>query len=174
MKFLKNNLKVIIAFIVGVILAGGIVYAATSAKDVTYTTSKNGEIKNVEEALNDLYNKKTSAVLLWTNENPTSDFSPSTIALDLTAYDYIIIDGAYNTTNVGEKNRTLVKKGTSQYIPVGTFYNSNMDISVAQVRQVTVTNNGVTFSKQYDYNSRNNPALGIPYHIWGLKLNDIV
>lgn len=50
MKFLKNNLKIIIAFIVGVILAGGIVYAATSAEQIDYTTDKNSEIKNVKEA----------------------------------------------------------------------------------------------------------------------------
>lgn len=55
MKFLKNNLKVIIAFIIGLILAGGIVYAATSANQVIYTTTKNAEIQNVEDALNDLY-----------------------------------------------------------------------------------------------------------------------
>ena len=60
MKFLKNNLKVIIAFILGATVAGGIVYAATSASEVTYSTSKNAEIKNVEQALNDLYAKSTT------------------------------------------------------------------------------------------------------------------
>ena len=58
MKFLKNNIKVVIAFILGLILAGGIVYAATTARDVSYTTAKNENIKNVEEALNDLYSKR--------------------------------------------------------------------------------------------------------------------
>lgn len=57
MKFLKSNLKVIIGFIVGAILTGGIVYAATSANQVAYTTSKNSEINSVADALNDLYNK---------------------------------------------------------------------------------------------------------------------
>ena len=54
MKFLKNNLKVIIAFIIGIILASSVaVYAATiNAKDVDY---KDG--KTVEYALNDLYSK---------------------------------------------------------------------------------------------------------------------
>lgn len=60
MRFIKNNLKVIIAFIVGVILAGGIVYATTSASQVSYTTDKNLEINTVAEALNDLYNKQIS------------------------------------------------------------------------------------------------------------------
>ena len=59
MKFLKNNLKLIIGFIIGVILTGGIVYATVvaSADEVTYTTDKNAEIKNVAEALEDLYRK---------------------------------------------------------------------------------------------------------------------
>lgn len=63
MKFLKNNLKVIIAFIVGVILAGGIVYAAVvSASEVSYTTAKNANITNVQEALNDLYSKNNVTI----------------------------------------------------------------------------------------------------------------
>lgn len=49
-KILKK--EVIIAFIFGVIIAGGVVYAATSASQITY---KNG--KTVEQALNELYNK---------------------------------------------------------------------------------------------------------------------
>lgn len=58
MNFLKKYIKVIIGFIVGVILAGGIVYAATTASQVTYTTDKNAEIQYVSDALNDLYASK--------------------------------------------------------------------------------------------------------------------
>ena len=58
MKFLKNNLKLIIGLIVGAILAGGIVYAAISAREVTYTTSKNAQVQTVADALNDLYKNK--------------------------------------------------------------------------------------------------------------------
>ena len=50
MLFLKKNLKVIIAFIFGIVLTSGVLYATISAKGITY---KNG--KNVEDALNDLY-----------------------------------------------------------------------------------------------------------------------
>ena len=65
MKILKNNLKVIIAFIVGVILAGGIVYAAVvSASEVSYTTAKNANITNVQEALNDLYSKNQNNITI--------------------------------------------------------------------------------------------------------------
>ena len=57
MKFLKNNFKIIIAFVLGVILTGGIVYAAVTASEIDYTTAKNSSVKNVEQALNDLYSK---------------------------------------------------------------------------------------------------------------------
>ena len=63
MKFCRNNVKVIIGFIVGVVLAGGIVYAAvTSADEISYMTEKNEEINNVQEALNDLYSKKQDTI----------------------------------------------------------------------------------------------------------------
>ena len=60
MKFLRNNLKVIIAFIIGVLIASGITVYATSyfASNVTYK-----EGKSVEFALNDLYEKTNSAVV---------------------------------------------------------------------------------------------------------------
>lgn len=78
MKFLKNNLKLIIAFILGVILTGGIVYAAVSAREVSYTTDKNINIKNVAEALNDLYNKKTQKVIIG------SEYSNNSHEFDVT------------------------------------------------------------------------------------------
>ena len=60
---MKNKKSIIISFIVGVIISGGIVYAAVSAGQIDYTTSKNVNITNVEEALNDLYKSKKNAKL---------------------------------------------------------------------------------------------------------------
>lgn len=65
MKFIKNNLKVIIAFVLGAILTGGIVYAAVSASEVSYTTNKNANVKSVEDALNDLYAKTKEDNMEW-------------------------------------------------------------------------------------------------------------
>lgn len=58
MKFLKNNLKVIIGFIVGLILASSITVYAYSyfSSDIVYTR-EGTEIENVSQALNDLYEK---------------------------------------------------------------------------------------------------------------------
>ena len=60
MSFIKIKIRkdTIIAFVIGIILASSVaVYATVTASGVTYTTAKNENIKNVGEALNDLYAK---------------------------------------------------------------------------------------------------------------------
>ena len=57
---IKRNVKVIIAFIIGAILFGciGTVIATNIASSsVNYTTSKNANVENVEDALDDLYDQ---------------------------------------------------------------------------------------------------------------------
>ena len=93
MKILKNNLKVIIAFIFGLILAGGIVYAATSADKVTYTTTKNSEIQTVEEALNDLYN--TQKNMLNGNKIIAIDTEDNVSSVSCSVGDYFFLHNIY-------------------------------------------------------------------------------
>lgn len=65
MNVLKNNIKLIILIIILIIISSGISVFATStyfANQVNYTTSKNGEIKTVADALNDLYSNKTIGI----------------------------------------------------------------------------------------------------------------
>ena len=95
MKFLRNNLKVVIAFILGLILAGGIVYAATvAANEIDYTTAKNSSVKNVEQALNDLYANRDAG-------NPNSvtlvenyDYAHPSINFSVGDYKYFILTNA--------------------------------------------------------------------------------
>jgi len=59
-KLFKNNIKVIIALILGLVIAGSVgVYAyVISASDVSYDNSTSGlEADNVKDALDDLYSK---------------------------------------------------------------------------------------------------------------------
>ena len=58
MKFLKNNLKLIIGLMVGAILASTITVYAYSyfAKDISYTKPGTNTAISVETALNELYN----------------------------------------------------------------------------------------------------------------------
>ena len=75
MKFLKNNFKLIIGFIIGIILASGVVYAVTSANQVSYTTEKNEKIETVADALNELYLYKKKEITLTGNSYTSRDFS---------------------------------------------------------------------------------------------------
>lgn len=67
MKFLRNNLKVIIGFIVGVILASGITVYAYSyyARDIGYIKPGIGKEISVEKALNELYSKDSTKEVVF-------------------------------------------------------------------------------------------------------------
>ena len=92
------NRSVVVAFILGGIIFSsitGVIAYQFSAKDISYTPSNsNWKVNNVSDAIDELelYKQKSSSTLLWTNTNPTI-FGPQTISLNITDYDYIIIDG---------------------------------------------------------------------------------
>ena len=98
MKFIKRNLKLFIGFLIGTVLAGGIVYAATTnAKDVTYTTSKNAEISNVADALNDLYkkqipHKKQTFYLIMNTCHNGNDWCGGGIKIEISNYSTVTLD----------------------------------------------------------------------------------
>ena len=104
MKFLKNNLKVIIAFIVGIILASSItVYAYSyAAKDVSYTKPGENAPIDVERALNDLYANKNLATepFTWLNTNHNlSCYAGTIISCDMSKYSKAIIFCEYDNSN---------------------------------------------------------------------------
>ena len=91
--FQVNNLKVIIAFIIGIILASSIaVFATISASSIDYTANK-----KVSEALDDLYTLANSQTQI-TNSTIISNFSISNSALSgLTTT--ISLSGTISTTD---------------------------------------------------------------------------
>lgn len=65
---MKSDLKIILSFLIGILFSGITVYAATTylSRDVSFTPSdENWKVSNVEDALNDLYEKAS----LNTEEN---------------------------------------------------------------------------------------------------------
>ena len=69
MKFIKSNIKVVIAFIFGVVLSGAVVYATVTAASVTYDNSISGlkkangaDVTNAQEALDALTVKANNIV----------------------------------------------------------------------------------------------------------------
>lgn len=81
-KILKK--EVILSFVLGVALTSGIVYAATAANQIGYTTNNNIEIKNVEQALNDLYEKINDNVKCVKGNYSKPQNSSVNIELDFT------------------------------------------------------------------------------------------
>lgn len=63
---IKNNLKMILSFLIGILVSGVGVYAANSifAKDITYTNAVNNNVTNVKDALDDLYKKNKNYMMI--------------------------------------------------------------------------------------------------------------
>lgn len=68
MKFIRDNIKIITAFIMGMIISGFTVYAVTiSSVNVEYDNSKSGlTSNNVEEAINELYGSASKKMAINT------------------------------------------------------------------------------------------------------------
>ena len=62
----KNNVKILLAFLVGILVSSGIVYAATviGASEVSYTDNNNLGESTVQGAIDDLYTKANSGISL--------------------------------------------------------------------------------------------------------------
>lgn len=169
-KILKK--EVIIAFIVGIILASSIaVYAYSyAAKDVSYTKPGTNTAISVETALNDLYENK-NATLLWTNSSPNSNFNAQTLPLDLSNYKYVVIIAKASTTeDYLYRTSTIVPVGNSEYNQILSITGGSM------IRNVKALSTGIEFSNSsYD----NSSSYVIPLKIYGLKSdlgmwNDII
>ena len=155
-KNLKEKKSIVIAFIIGVILASSIaVYAAVSASQITYKNDK-----TVEYALNDLYDK-TSPTLLWTNSDTTSNFAAQTISLDLSNYKYIVVVTKV-ATNADYTPRTMGITKITDTAP--TYPQTVGGTGGSNYRTFYATSTGVTFGGASSGNK-----YVIPLYIYGLK-----
>ena len=134
-KFIKNNL---LGFILGVLVSGGVVYAATliDSKDVTYTPSDSSfDVSNVESALDDLYDKvgnkfdMSNAELIYfggvgaTGNNIV--FSKD--------YSYVIVTGSYaggGWPNYRDGYITSATMSTSEYTSEYTLREQNPPVKI--------------------------------------------
>jgi len=130
--------EVIIAFIVGIILASSIaVYAYSyAAKDVSYTKPGTTTAINVETALNELYANKNN--LIKNIDLSKIDFSSSSAKFDGTNtyefdddYDMVLI-ASYSSLDCGNhyylndiliNNTRWISDGTGKYIMSGIIIN---------------------------------------------------
>lgn len=122
-----------------------------------------------------------SCKLLWENTNKTegtggnagkyylNSFSPQTISLDLSKYDYVLIDClsvdnsiSYTVGNRNYHGMAICPKGLSTNIGAIASYNGSKGSRSAQV-----SDTGVVFGSGYNVNTVDN-TYGIPYRIYGV------
>ena len=128
-RIFKNNIKVIVAFIVGIILSGSIVYGVNVASSsVSYSNSKsNTGVTTVAGALNELYTKSA-----------TTNMCMITQAGEYNWYGMYVCDGEVGTLKAcfyGDPvNGGRYCSGTSytNYKPIIGPCNNNSDIYTSQ------------------------------------------
>ena len=99
---MKNNIKIVLGFILGAIIFGSIgVYASTlMAKDVEFSSSKeNWQAGNVGEALDDLYcmAKEKQEVVKFTASNVSAASNKSNVVGKVTLEKGIYVVSAYGS-----------------------------------------------------------------------------
>lgn len=106
-----------------------------------------------------------SMTLLWTNPNPTSNFSAQTITVDLSSYSHIMVD--YKTQKDADRLLTAFHCVGFGCMVIGTW-----SYKITQ-RQCTVNTSSIDFSAAYNVSSygsgSTDNSLLIPYKIYGIK-----
>lgn len=119
-----------------------------------------------------------SPTLLWTNASPTASFSNQTLAIDLSAYSFVIIEYGADA-DVGAITTALLHVPT---LPPPTGYSSSNIIfglymsgsdGLISKRAVTITTSGITFGAgavldAYGSGNTLNNSLCKPLRIWGI------
>jgi hypothetical protein len=134
---------------------------------------------NITTACNNKYNSGYNAglvsatltmTLLWTNSSPTSSFTPQTISVDLSGYNYAMLDFRATTNSETQVTKYfLIPIGSMLLAGASTAYTTSpIGWSKTYVRCALATSTGVEFSYGF-YQSASNNAYAIPLHIYGVK-----
>lgn len=156
MKFIKNNFKIIIAFIIGVVLAGGIVYATTSAGEIEYTVEGRTDISTVSDALNDLYSKVPNGTKTI-EENGTFDvkeYENVAVNVEKKAIFVNAYSGAANVEN--KKSASLTISGLTAdkqyFMIIGRSNTGGSNAYFYQGNGITITSANYESVGDYTYN----------------------
>lgn len=105
--------------------------------------------------------------LIWPNQSPASTFPPQTVVVDMSGYDYIVIDTLYGSY--------IGKPAIGDQIPMQFFsFYSETRLFIGRVAKIVET--GIQFPDCYWYdmkNISNSPTIGnthlVPRNIYGIK-----
>lgn len=166
----KNNTKIFITILLTTIVVGtGTVFATNTylAKDIIYTTSKNENIKTVNDALDDLYNK-----------NDISKFKPlyaikEADIVSLKTYSYTF---EKKTKAILIANATHYQENTKYYHQLNNpiITNGNLiKIRESGVFNSKVTNQTIISGYVYIVEAEKNSTLSITANAYGFGNVDI-
>jgi len=156
--------------------------ALTTAQSVSGTASQ--ALTTAGNALNQADLARTEAIYnnrvkVWENSTPTNAFTPQTVAIDLSDYDYVFVEcGATNSTaGLLNTSNVIIRVGCNSTIfRIGPRAGSDARITHF-FRTVAVNNAGVTFGAgSYiivsDTTTSTDNAQMIPKFIYGIKTSD--
>ena len=129
------------------------------------TTEDAGKVLSALQGkvLNDALTLKAQYTLLYTNASPGSTFAAQTLALDLSAYDSVLIEYYVNIATLGYLPSIRVAKGRenlmSMTIADGSRYTRNVSVNAA----------GLTFGDAYLNGQSVSNASNVPLRIFGVK-----
>lgn len=111
-------------------------------------------------------------VLLWTNENPTSNFNAQTINVDLTGYEALVIKAESRNSGNNRYQKTFYYDiSNTNDIEIVMKTTSTATLQTLHCgRNFTVVSNGISVSacQNVGYTTTDNSAV-IPLEIYGLK-----
>lgn len=106
----------------------------------------------------------TIFTLLWTNSDPTANFSAKTVSIDLSDYDAVLIYFFANA-NMTRQDSVIIRKASGGG---GLLVTSVEGSGVIRTRTAVVSASGVQFGTGYSGTS-SAAASCIPYKIYGIK-----
>ena len=129
------------------------------ARAITDMGVETSQDENLEKMADNIRNINSSALeLLWTNPNPTSNFSAQTVELDLSEYTYVGITCRASTSVPGKRSELIFLANKGYVIELVGW-----DSSINSYRHATASEEGVTFTVVTGAN------YCIPTHIYGIK-----
>lgn len=144
---------------------------ADTVIDGTYlTATTNGGLNDLRSALD-----AAKPTLLWTNPSPQSSFSSQTVAINLSAYAYVIVEVGIDVLAMTSKNVFIVPTDGSN-IQMSTIRSvtGTVPYSVSRNTKVEYRSTGIFFetgkTRAFDAtSSADNNNVMVPTKIWGVQ-----
>jgi hypothetical protein len=109
--------------------------------------------------------------LLWANSSPGSSFAAQTISINLSVYDFIAVEAAFNTSSKDIKNMFFFKKNNDSTYTYHAMI-PNDALSYSMNRRFTSTNSSLVFKegiKNTNGSGTTDNSAVVPLYIYGIK-----